>query len=115
MLINEKRAFNLLQYLLSDRNFTVNKAMDLLGCSKRQIEYDVSMINELLKENEIDLIRLSRGRFLINKETIDKVTSLNLPHQKFIVNGENKIWMICIQIFCTREPLGLNHFITKLQ
>ncbi|WP_313183915.1 BglG family transcription antiterminator [Lacrimispora sp.] len=115
MQVIEKRAFNLLQYLLSDRNFSVSKAMDLLGCSKRQIEYDVSKINELLKENEIELIRLSRGRFLINKETIDKVTKLNLPHQKFIVNGENKIWLICIQIFCTREPLGLNHFITKLQ
>ena len=115
MQIIEKRAFNLLQYLLNDRNFSVNKAMDLLGCSKRQIEYDVGKINELLKENEIELIRLSRGRFLINKETISKVSRLNLPRQKLIVNGENKIWIICIQIFCTREPLGLNHFITNLQ
>ncbi len=115
MQIIEKRAFNLLQYLLNDRNLSVNKAMDLLGCSKRQIEYDVSKINELLKENEIELIRLSKGRFLINKETISKVSGLNLPHQKFIVNGENKVWIICIQIFCTREPLGLNHFIINLQ
>ncbi|WP_313154831.1 BglG family transcription antiterminator [Lacrimispora sp.] len=115
MQVIEKRAFNLLQYLLSDRNFSVNKAMDLLGCSKRQIEYDVSKINELLKDNGIELIRLSRGRFLINKETISKVMRLNLPHQKIIVNGENKIWIICIQIFCTSEPLGLNHFIINLQ
>lgn len=115
MQIIEKRAFNLLQYLLNDRNFSVSKAMDLLGCSKRQIEYDVSKINELLKENEIELIRLSKGKFLINKETINKISGLNLPRQKFAVNGENKIWIICIQIFCTREPLGLNHFIINLQ
>ena len=109
MLIIEKRAFNLLQYLLNDRNFSVSKAMDLLGCTKRQIEYDVGKINE------IELIRLSKGKFLIHKETISKVSRLNLPPQKFAVNGENKIWIICIQIFCTREPLGLNHFIINLQ
>lgn len=115
MQIIEKRAFNLLQYLLSDKSFSVNKAMDLLGCSKRQIEYDVGKINELLMENNIEFIKLSRGKFLISKETINKVTRLKLPHQKFIVNGENKIWMICIQIFCAKEPLGLNHFIINLQ
>ena len=61
------------------------------------------------------MIRLSKGKFLIHKETISKVSRLNLPPQKFAVNGENKIWIICIQIFCTREPLGLNHFIINLQ
>lgn len=111
MQVIEKRAFNLLQYILSSRSYSLEKAKSKLACSERQIGYDLQKINDMLKGRDIPPIKLSRSHFLISEATKEAIKILNIPAEKIIISGENKIWLGCLMIFSSKEPLGLNHFI----
>lgn len=115
MQVIEKRAFNLLQYIVSSRSYSLEKAKNKLDCTERQISYDLQKINDMLKAKDIPPIKLSRSQFLISDETKEAVKVLRLPTEKFIISGENKIWLSCLMIFTRREPLGLNHFIADFK
>ncbi|MDF2614207.1 MAG: transcriptional antiterminator, BglG [Clostridia bacterium] len=115
MQVIEKRAFNLLQYILSSRSYSLEKAKSKLACTERQISYDLQKINDMLKAKDISPIKLSHSRFLISDETKEAVRILNIPTENFIISGENKIWLCCLMIFTRKEPLGLNHFIVDFK
>jgi len=114
MQIIERRAFNLLQYILTNNYCAVDKAMMMLGCTERQLSYDISKINDLIGEN-ISPIRISKGRIVVSNITKKEIKALDLTNQGYMVEGKNKIWLICIMIFSSATQLGLNDFITDFK
>lgn len=115
MQIIEKRAFNLLQYVLTSDYCTVDKAMVKLGCSQRQISYDIEKINDLIGENNISPVKVSKGRIVMSALAKEQIKAMKLTNPGFMIEGENKLWMICVMIFCTKKQLGLNDFIADFK
>lgn len=113
MHVIDERAFNLLQYIVTSRYSTVEKAVKSLNCTERQIYYDLTKINDLLAKRKVLPIRISKGRIVASQDIKHAIHDLDLSGRRFIVSGNSKIWLICIMIFCTGEPLGLNNFIYK--
>lgn len=115
MQIIEERAFNLLQYILTNDFCTADKAMKKLDCTERQIGYDLAKINNLLANHKFSAIKISKGRIQLSQSQKKDIKELNFSSKGNVIIGNNKVWLIIIMIFCAREALGLNHFIINFK
>jgi len=110
----DKELILILKMLLNNSLITTRKLQEESNYSKRQIDYRINKINNMLKAENVPLISLRAEKdIMISKETkkaIKEILEKNCSKNTYYLSKEERLLCMYLMLFINQEELSINHF-----
>lgn len=115
----DKEIVLILEILLNSSLITTTRLQEESNYSKRQINYRINKINDMLKEKKVPLISLrSDKEIMISKKTKDVIKEIlekNYSKNTYYFSKEERLLCMYLMLFINQEDLSINHFTDSLK
>ncbi|MGX7107411.1 BglG family transcription antiterminator [Hutsoniella sourekii] len=112
----QQRSFYLLKLLMGNKNNSLESLQIKTNLSKRQVEYDLAIINDWLSLHDFSPIRkLNDGTLAFDTNVNDVLNTLSREGMKYIFNEEERRYLIFLYTYITKEFISLRHIVDLLE
>ena len=110
----DKEIVLILKILLNNSLITTRRLQEESNYSKRQINYRINKINDMLQVKNVPLISLRADKeIMISKATKDAIKEIlekNYSKNTYYFSKEERLLCMYLMLFINQEDLSINHF-----
>ena len=114
----DERGYKILKMLVDNPTMLGSQLEKELALSRKQLSYSLEKINYYLIENGLPEIgRMKTGKFIISREVIHSFKSDGYAYDdaNYILNEQERLYLIVLILLQHKEELSINHFTTILK
>ncbi|MGG7059291.1 BglG family transcription antiterminator [Clostridium nigeriense] len=115
----DKEIVSILQILLNNTLITADRLQEESNSSKRQINYRIDKINDMLKSKNVPLIYLKTDKdTVVRKETknaIKEILENNYSKNTYYFSKSERLLYMYLMLFINLGDISINHFIDSLK
>ncbi|MGG7142098.1 BglG family transcription antiterminator [Clostridium nigeriense] len=115
----DKEIVSILQILLNSTLITADRLQEESNSSKRQINYRIDKINDMLKSKNVPLIYLKTDKdTVVRKETknaIKEILENNYSKNTYYFSKSERLLYMYLMLFINLGDISINHFIDSLK
>lgn len=114
----DDRGYRILKMLVDNPTILGSQLEKELGLSRKQLSYSLEKINYYLMENGLaEIGRMKTGKFVISRDVIQSFKSEGYAYDdnNYILNEQERLYLIVLILLLHREELSINHFTSILK
>lgn len=109
------RSLQILKQLMGTKTNTIESLQSVTGVTRRQIEYNIDLINDWLQDNHLNpVVKGSSSEIILNNDVNVILNRLADQELDYVFNGDERIKLLYLYLFIKSGYTSLQHLIELL-